>query len=170
MSKGSRKELAVVYVPGSWLFIISAVVMVAMIILNFDKWRLSVGRAFIYLMVTALVWNVMFMFELASPTLSQKLFFARMQFIAISLLPVAWLNVAIIYTGKRVNWAHWLFVLLIPAVSNIILWFFPLPNLFWGYPRLVSEGQSFSAVDYDYGFWFNFILMPYTYIVLLVAR
>jgi len=159
----------VVYVPGSWLFIISAVVMVSLIILNLDKWRLPVGRAFLYLMATALVWNVMFMFELASPTLAQKLFFARMQFIAISLLPVAWLNVAIIYTVKRVTWAHWLLILFIPLVSNIILWFVPFPNIFWGQPHLVSDGQVFSAVDYDYGLWFNYILMPYTYVVLLVA-
>jgi len=165
----ARKELTVVYVPGSWLFIISAVVMLAMIILNLDKWRFSVGRAFIYLMVAALVWNVMFIFELASPTLTQKLFFARLQFIAIALLPVAWLNVAIIYTVKHVNWMHWSLILLIPVVSNLILWLAPLPNIFWGSPRLVSQGQVFSAVDYDYGFWFTYILMPYTYAVLLVA-
>jgi len=158
-------EVVLSYVPGLWIFIASAVILSFMIVFHLDRLHIAVIRGFVGLLACALVWNLFFIFEIAATEFEMKLFYAKIQYFGIAWLPTAWSRVATHVTGlppKR--WVRAVIVA-IPVLTMAIIWMVPAPNWFWGDPRLVTEGVPFPIIDYDYRFWFSYILMPYEYVV-----
>lgn len=105
--------------------------------------------------------------ELVSVTLEAKLLFARIQFIGIASLPIAWLHFALVYTGRHLHRSFWVAILGTTAVVLFYVLFVPLPNIFWGHPSLVDLGDRLITVDYDYGPLFYRVLMPLTNLQIL---
>lgn len=156
------------YVPGLWMFIVAAIVMLALIVFNLARIKTPLGRAFLLLIGSALWWNVMFLFELSYQTLEMKLLFARLQFIGIALIPIAWLYLSLVHTARNISRSIWAVIIAVYAATMVFVFLIPPPNLFWGHPSLVVGGV-FPTVDYDYGPWFHYILMPFTYILIAYA-
>lgn len=156
-------------VPGLWIFIISIVILTIVMLYSFRKRRTLIGRAFLFLLACAWLWTGAFILELIATSLEAKLLFARVQFIGIVSLPVAWLNFALVHVGRRLKVWLWVPIYLVVVLSLVFVLFVPLPNLFWGSPSLIQVGTAFSVMDYDYGPLFTFVLMPFTNIMILAS-
>ncbi len=125
------------------------------------------GQAFVFLLGCAWLWTVAFILEMVVPTLALKLLFARIQFIGIVTLPIAWLHLSLVHTGGRLHPLLWAIIGSVAATILLFIWVVPMPNPFWGEPSLVLlKGGQFS-VDYDYGPLFTRILMPFTHLLIL---
>lgn len=154
-------------VPGLWIFITSIVILTVVLFYTLGKRRTLIGRAFLFLLVCAWIWTAAFILELVSTTLEMKLLFAKIQFIGIVLIPVAWLHFALVHVGRRLKIHFWILIFLIVALSFVFILLVPMPNLFWGYPSLIPVNGAFNVVDYDYGPLFTYVLMPFTNILIL---
>lgn len=157
------------YTPGLWLFILSAFILAGLIGYSWRYRHEPTGREFLFLMCCALLWNMGFILETASLTLSQKLSFFPLQFIGITLLPVAWLYLVIAYialpVSRRTRWA----LLVVPFLTNLVLWTNPLHHWFMGNPTLLQDLAPFPVVHADYQFWFYFVHVPYSYLLIILA-
>ncbi len=156
-------------IPGLWIFIVSGIILSMLVIHGIRNRKTAIGRAFLFLICCAWIWTIGFIFELTAETLESKLLFARIQYIGISIIPIAWLYLSSVHTGRVLHKALWFTGIGITTVSLIFIFLVPLPNLFWGSPSLVNVGSHHIAVDYDYGFWFYYILTPYITVSVLVS-
>lgn len=154
---------------GVWAFVISAVTLTALFLIVLRFRTTSVGRAFLFLLICAWIWTVGYIFELYAKSLATKLVFAQIQYIGITSIPIAWLRLASIHTGRRLPKGVWLASAVIALATLIQVFFISRPNLFWAYPSLVSVTPNLLTVNYDYGPWFYYILTPYIFILVLAS-
>jgi PAS domain S-box-containing protein len=132
------------------------------------RYRDTAGApAFGLLMLTVVVWSLAYAFELSSANLPAKLFWTRVEYIGIVLLPAAWFAFACQYTGH----ASWLgrraIVLLAiePVVILALIWTNEYHELFW---RTIGQapGDPLFAWRSTRGlaYWVH---AGYTYLMLL---
>ncbi|MEW6402398.1 MAG: histidine kinase N-terminal 7TM domain-containing protein [Chloroflexota bacterium] len=157
------------YTPFLWLFMLSAAIIMA---LALYAWRIrgtATGWGFLILMLCALVWVVGFIFETAAQTLDGKILFAKMEYLSLPFLPIAWLYLALSFAGQVRPRTFWLIVVIIPVLTNLIIWLDPVPNWLYGNPRLDTVSAPFAVMKSDYQFWFYFVHAPSGYIFMAIA-
>lgn len=120
-------------------------------------------------MVSAWIWVLAFTLETASVSFELKMLFIKVEFIGITLLPVAWLVLIRSFTGQPVSPTKIAYLLLIPILTNIILWSNSYHNWFMGSPYLTTINTPFPVVVLDYQFWFFGIHAPYGYALILYS-
>jgi PAS domain S-box-containing protein len=107
--------------------------------------------------------------ELGSADLSTKILWAKLQYIGIVSIPVAWLLFALAYTGRT----RWLtrrtvaFLLAIPATTLSLAWTNEAHNLIWQSLELVPD-DPFLNLTVRYGAWF-WVHTLYSYLLLLLG-
>jgi len=123
---------------GTGMLYVATLVLAAAIasVLTSIAWRYrdtAGAPAFALLMLTVVVWSLAYAFELSSAYLPAKLFWTRVEYIGIVLLPAAWFAFACQYTGH----ASWLgrraIVLLAvePVAILLLIWTNEYHTLFW---------------------------------------
>lgn len=151
--------LRLTYSPYLLPLFASCAMLIALLVI---AWRSRNTRASGYFALTVaalLVWTVGFIFELASPSLSQKLFWANVQYVGIASLPVLWLHVVLEHLGRdRFRWSPLLW--LVPIATVVLAWTDP-GGVFYITPTLVAEGLPLPMVDYDYGPWVTVVNSGY---------
>lgn len=157
------------HIPGYWMFIVSATIMIFTLILSLRRIGSPIGKAFHLLVISAILWNVAYLFELSAPALPTKLFFARIQFIGIIMIPIAWLYLSLLHTRKKLPRYLWIAILGISGSTLAIVLFVPLPNVFWAAPSFVYHDGRALSLDYDYGPWFFYVFFPFVYILLTAS-
>ena len=157
------------YTPGLWMFLSSAMILTTIILMQWQRWTIPLGRAFLLLMGNMLIWTGFFVLETSAQTKELKLLFARVQFIGIAYLPIAWLYVVTSYLHLRKKWWTWMLACLLPTLTVLFATLIPHPNLFWGNPVMVMGEGNFPVMDYDYGIWFFAFHAPYSYLSSLLA-
>ena len=83
------------FTPFTIPFMISAVVLAALIGLTWKFRYRKVAKLFSLTMITTLIWTVGFILEIMSKSLEVKLFWANIQFLGIAFLAVCWLLMVI---------------------------------------------------------------------------
>lgn len=157
------------YAPGLWLFILASFLMSGVFLYSLRYRNTETGRAFLFLMACAAIWTIGFTLETAITTLQGKLFLDIIEFIGITYLPAAWVFLVLSYTGQA--WLHknrFLF-LIIPSLTNLVLWTNPFHHWFMGSPRITNASAPFPVLVADYQFWFYFVHAPYAYLCILTA-
>lgn len=132
------------------------------------KKRPAPGAAPMSALATAIAfWSLFYALELTSTTLTLKPFFAKIQYLGIVTVPVAWLCLALEYTGL----GHWVtrrnvtLLSLLPASTIIILWVEPI--LLWPENRVARGGPlDFFAPTHGPWFWVN---SGYVYLLLILG-
>jgi len=157
------------YTPGLWMFISSAMILTTIILMQWQRWRIPLGRAFLLLLGNMLIWTAFFVLETSAQTRNLKLLFARLQFVGIAYLPIAWLYVVTSYLHIRKKRWMWMLACLVPTITIIMATLAPLPNVFWGNPVIVLKAENFFVMDYDYGLWFYAFHAPFSYLASLLA-
>ncbi len=158
-------------IPSLWTFIVSSMIMMALWLYSFQYLKQAIGKAFFLLILTTLVWSLLYIGELVSDNFTLKFLFARLQYIGINTLPLAWLLLACVHTKTKLPKIVWASFIGVWFILFFIIFFIPYPNLFWGNvtSHLVPGGAGATVLDYDYGLLFFILLVPYLYIVLSLA-
>ncbi len=119
--------------------------------------RAAPGAApLIALSLAAFVWSFAYAFEIAATPMPVALFWARVQYLGIMTLPVAWLAFALEYTGLQ----RWLtrrnlaLLLVIPVLTQVAVWTNEYHGLIWPQIRVNASGPV-PILDFDHGpaFW-----------------
>ncbi len=127
------------------------------------------ARAFSVLMVGVMIWSLGYAQELHSTNLATKIIWAKIEYIGIVSVPVAWLAFALQYTEHE-RWAtrRGLALLAIPSLIILALvWTNEAHQLIWSSISLVPR-RSFVGwrATYGPGFW---VFTAYAYALLLVG-
>ena len=124
---------------------------------------------FIVVAVCVAWWSLLYGLEIASPDLAIKIVWAKLEYISIAIIPVAWFVFAIRYTGRTRWWTqgkqYALFI--VPIVTIIVVFTNEIHQLNWATVDIDTSGQ-FAVMDVSYGLWF-WIHSLYSYFFILVA-
>lgn len=148
---------------------VSALVFLALLGLAFQHRKSRVGRWFLGFLACALVWAIGYFLELVAVSFWWKLLWAKVQYIGIVFVPVAWLRLITTYLGVEVPPAIGWALGVEPVVSLVLAWGIPRPNPFWGNPSLLDPSATVGRIDYDYGWWFYSIHVPHGYLLMLAS-
>ena len=119
-------------------------------------------------MVALLVWDLGYMLELTAATLHAKIVWADIEYVAIVTLPLLWLQVVLVYTGRgRLSRRAWVVLECLAALMLAIIILNP-GHQFRGAPHLAHTG-SLNALHPDYGLLYLVAWVPYMYGILLFA-
>lgn len=152
-----------IFRPEMWSLIISAVIIMALMGATWKRRNIPSGRAFLLLMLCSFVWAIAFVLEIGAQSLHLKLLLVKIRFSAIAFMPVAWIYLVMHYTGKTKKRLYWAVLCVIPLLTNLIIWFLPLSNIFWSEPRLMMNPGLLPVMNHDYGVWFYYIHAPFSY-------
>lgn len=101
--------------------------------LTWHRRPVSGGTTFTLLVIAVSVWLFGGAFEHLAPTLSGKIFWANVQYLGISTIPVFWFFFVLKFTNyndsikQRHHFAFWLY----PVITNLLVWTNPLHHLFY---------------------------------------
>lgn len=152
----------------------SAVIVVAMLVVAWQNRDEEVAPWFAASLVAVLVWTVGYVLELMAVGIGAKIFWADLQYVGTTTLPLLWLEVVLIYTGRG----------RLPTAARAALWavcavimFTVVVNpgrLFREHPSVVTHG-SLTALSPDYGLLWRYAWIPWAYglfvvIVLVLLR
>ncbi|MBP8125581.1 MAG: GAF domain-containing protein, partial [Caldilineaceae bacterium] len=125
------------------------------------------------LMLLVASWTFGYILELGAPTLSEKTFWAKTQYVGISFVSLNWLAIALYYTD-RTRWVKgWRLALLalIPILTVLIAFTNEAHHLLWRSIELGTIqflGESYSTFAPEYGPWF-WVVVAYSYVLLLIG-
>ncbi|MCP4427200.1 MAG: response regulator [Chloroflexi bacterium] len=152
------------------LLFISGGIALALAVYSWRQQTATGAKIFAILMLLVAEWSWGYSLELASVSLPAKLFWGKAQYLGIAFAPVAWLYLAMQYTGQD-KWfdqqPHGLKLLLLgPTATAVIIWFNEAHRLIWATTQM-DRSDSFAMLTFTYGpwFWINMSL-AYLYLAL----
>ncbi|MGC9038198.1 MAG: histidine kinase N-terminal 7TM domain-containing protein [Roseiflexus sp.] len=142
--------------PYTLPLVISASLAVIVAMFVWQRRAVPGARPLIVLSIAAAVWSFAYAMEIAATPAPIALFWARVQYLGIMTLPVAWIAFTLEYAGLK----PWLTrrtmagILIVPALTQIAVWTNDYHGLIWPQIRLNTEGP-FPILDFDHGpaFW-----------------
>lgn len=149
--------------------LLSDLILFLLAVYGWQQRKSPLGRLFLLTIVCLLLWVTTSILEYLSPTLSAKLFWANLSFIAIAYMPVFWLLLVIEYIDNQQKWNRykpWLFV--IPTITNLLVWTNSWHHWWRGLSILNENAYPIPLVQYDYQFWF-YIHAVYGYLLFLLS-
>ncbi len=129
------------------------------------------SQALSLLILGASIWSLAYAFELLASSLTFKLFWERVEFFGIVVIPLAWFTFVAQYLGyppwmKRILEQR-ILLGIIPVVTLLLVWTNDLHNLVWQHVELEPVGP-FIMLDFTRGPWF-WVLMVFSYTLLLLG-
>ena len=129
-----------------------------------------VGAATLALLMAAVAeWSWGYALEIGAVDLATKLFWAKVQYLGIVTLPVAWLAFSLHYTHRR----KWLtrrngaLISIIPLLTLLLVWTNQAHHLIWQQTEVV-ETSLFLALNLTYGPWF-WVHWAFSFLMLLLG-
>ena len=119
------------------------------------------------LMAAAAEWSWGYALETGAVDLATKLFWAKVQYLGIVTLPLAWLAFALQYTRQD----RWLtrrniaLLSIVPALTLLLVWTNQAHRLVWQQAKVI-ETNLFLALDLTYGPWF-WVCWSFSFLALL---
>jgi signal transduction histidine kinase/PAS domain-containing protein len=115
------------------------------------------------------LWALLYCFELATPTLAAKVFWAKTEYLGIALVPVAWFLFARAYSGAGKRLDRWVLVLigLVPVLTLFLVVSNDFHGLVWSRISVVTSG-AFPNLELGHGPWF-WVNIIYSYGLLAVG-
>jgi diguanylate cyclase (GGDEF)-like protein len=146
----------------------SAAVIVAMLLVALRNRETEVAPWFAASLVALLIWTVGYILELMAVGVEAKIFWANLQYLGTTVLPLLWLKVVLVYTGRgRLPAAAW--AALWAVCAAIVLTVFLNPaDLVRGHPILVTH-RSLIALSPDYGPLWRYAWFPWAYGLFVVV-
>ncbi|MEP7188937.1 MAG: histidine kinase N-terminal 7TM domain-containing protein, partial [Roseiflexaceae bacterium] len=155
----------------SYMFIFEVTTLLAVVVAVF-AWRrrhVPSARALEWLAWSVVIWALFYTVELLVPGLEAKLLTARLQYLGIIGVPLAWLVFTRQYAGSH----HWpsrrTFALLsvIPLFTLGLVWTNDLHGLVWSSVSLNSD-NPLPALEIKHGPWF-WVHLLYSYILMVLG-
>jgi PAS domain S-box-containing protein len=121
------------------------------------------------LMLSVALWSLAYVFELGSPDLGTKILWAKIKYIGVVSVPMAWLFFVLMFT-KQEQWLasrKIVLVTIIPIITLLLVWTNSLHGLIWS--SIGTNNSSLSPMPIlAHGAWF-WIHTIYSYLILLFA-
>ena len=142
------------------------------ILLDVYAWRSREKRGAMELAFLASgigIWSLGYAFELGAIELTTKILWAKVEYLGIVAVPLAWLLLVLRYTRRErfITRRNLCLLGIIPLVTLVFVWTNEAHRLVWASTTLNSEGSFlFLVLDYGPWFWINWV---YSYLVLLTG-
>jgi diguanylate cyclase (GGDEF)-like protein/PAS domain S-box-containing protein len=155
------------YTPYVLALVIAAVVSVALAILAWPQRQAPIARPFAGLVLAGGGWALGYALELSCADLPTMLFWVKVYYLGIVLVPMMWLILALQYTGQD----RWLtrrrlsLLAIMPLVTLLLIWTNDLHGLFWRDVGWDTSGPL-PMLGWTYGIWF-WVYAVYSNLVLL---
>jgi len=114
-------------------------------------------------------WSLCYAFELGTASLQTKVFWTKIKFLGMVIVPVAWLFFTLKYSGRE----EWLklrkmgLIAVVPLATLLMVWTNDFHGLFWSTLRL-DQDPSLPVQFSPYGPWF-WVHTLYSYLLLLLG-
>lgn len=135
------------------------------------KRRPATGSTLFTLLMLAMAqWSLAYTLEITSTNLAAKLIWAKIQFLGVAILPVAWLIFVLEYSGKesRITRRNLVLLILIPLSTFLLAITNEAHGWIWRQTTLDLSSNAFPELQVEYGFWF-WIHTSFSYLCLTVA-
>src|SRR5262245_50353672 len=125
--------------------------------------------SFVVMMLAVTEWTLGYALELQSSELPAIVFWAKVEYLGITVGPVAALVLAIEYTGREawLTRKRRIWLAAVPAITVVLVWTNELHGLIWRSVRL-SVDDGFAMLDASYGLWF-LVHAAYSYLAMLIG-
>lgn len=114
-------------------------------------------------------WSLTYAIEIASIDLPAKLTWARIEYLAIVLVPLAWFVFLLVYgeQGRFLTRPMIALLLVVPVITLVAVWTNPHHSLYWN-NSILEANREFTLVVNTYGplFW---LWIGYAYIVFIAS-
>lgn len=149
--------MGIVYTPYALPLLLVTLLTAVVISYIWPRRHVSGAWPLILIAGTIAIWSTAYAFELVSPTISQKMGWARVSFIGISLMPYFWLWFSLAYVNK-LDTRPWLrpllYTLALFPITTILLGFTnSWHNLLWAEVSLTTI-RNLPQLQIIYGSWF----------------
>lgn len=148
--------------------VVSAAMLVGLLAITWRNRSDAIAPWFAATLVAFLVWTVGYGFELASPGLSAKVWWADLQFIGIAVLPVVWFEVVRRYTGRGPS-PRWLAALFGSYMVVSLFVVFVNPGAAFRGSSSLDVSRHLTTLIPDYGWYWSLVLMPVLYLLLVAS-
>jgi PAS domain S-box-containing protein len=145
---------------------------IIVMILAFRSWqhRATPGAAsFALLMLGVAEWSLGYLFELGGLDLATKIFWGKVQYVAIAFIPIAWLAFVLQFTDRK-QWLtqrNLILLTILPLITLLLIWTTERHGLMWRQTSLNHDGP-FPTLEVSYGPWF-WLHTAYSYTLLLLG-
>ncbi|MCH8310636.1 MAG: response regulator, partial [Chloroflexi bacterium] len=146
----------------------AAIILGVMTVAVWKRHPSSGAIPFTLLLLAITHWSLSYTLELAIPDLAGKIFWAKVQYFGIVMVPVAWLALSLQY-NSGVRWAtrrNIILLCIVPVITLLMVWTNESHRLFWTNVQLADSG-GYSSVQTEYGvlFWVH-VAYSYTLMAL----
>ena len=157
------------YTPYVLPLFIAAVVSIALAVYAWRHRGTRGATAFVVLMLAIVEWLLGYALELGSTTLSAKIFWAKVEYLGIAVLPLSLLVFILHYAGhdRWLTFRRLVLLIMVPACTQLLVWTNQAHGLVWASTRLDVSGP-FPVLNVDYGLWF-WVHLAYAYLLLLLS-
>jgi len=157
------------FTPYTLPLLIAAAISAAVALSAWRRRSAPGAKALALLMLAVAEWSLGYALELGSADLPTKVFWARVQYLGIVILPVTWLAFALHYAARE----QWLttpklaLLAIEPLVVLRLVWTNDAHGLIWSSVKLDTSGSfSVLGLTYGVGFWGH---VACSYLLLLLA-
>jgi PAS domain S-box-containing protein len=157
------------YTPFALLAFVAATISALLALLG-DRRRPAPGAAWFSLLMLSLAWwSLGYAFELLSVDLAAIVFWAKVQYVGITAVPVLWLTLVLAYTDR----SKWLtrrnltFLFIVPVLTLLLVWTNEFHELIWMNVTLNTDGR-FVRMDFSRGPWY-WVNVIYAYALILLS-
>lgn len=124
--------------------------------------------AFLGLLFGVMFWSFFYWFELASLELSQNLFFAKLEYLGIVIIPLAWLLFVVEYTDHgTIIRKYWYLLLIEPVLIILFVWSNESHRLIWSEWSLNTNSPT-PTLNLSYGA-LGWLQIFYSYCLFMVS-
>jgi diguanylate cyclase (GGDEF)-like protein/PAS domain S-box-containing protein len=125
--------------------------------------------AFFALLLSVAEWSFSYALELGSSSLASKLFWAKVEYLGIVIVPAAWLVFSLQYSGhiQKLSRRALAALALMPTITLLLVWTNHLHGLIWSSLQLDPGGSILAlSLRYGAGFWIHTL---YSYLLILAG-
>ncbi len=157
--------------PESGPVLVLAIPTIAGVVVTWLAWTRRASPGAIPMLVlapAATIWSVAYGLELATSGLGAKVFWAKVQYFGIAIVPTAWLAVVLAYSGRDSWLRPWRLVLMpvVPGIVLISVWTNELHGAVWSSTELGVSG-AFDPLVIQHGFvWWGYVFYAYALLFL----
>ena len=155
--------------PYSYLLLMAAALSAALVSYAWRRRGTPGAETLALLMAGLCIWTAGYALELSGADLPTKIFWAKVEYIGIATVPVAWLAFALQYTGgeARLTGRNLALLSALPLITLLLAWTNEAHGLIWSSTGLDEDGP-FPALEVDHGAWF-WVHLSYSYLLLLIG-
>jgi PAS domain S-box-containing protein len=153
----------------SVFFLATALICFFVAFLAWQRRLVKGSKELAFLMIAAGIGAFWLIFETAVPSITEKIFWSKLEFLGGIATPVLYLIFVLRFTGKDkfLSRKNILLLFIIPAITLVLTLTNESHSLIWSGFSAISEETNLMEYRHGIGFWFGYIV--YSYLLLFLA-